>query len=173
MIINRKKKCSNFCPIKSEVLGKHYSTVAEKLTDKLPKLHKNDIPCSSATEKNNECQKNTIFSFNKVTTEEVYNEIIALNPSKGPGPDDFDVKVLYMVADLIAPHFKDIFNCCIEEGIYPSNFKVSKCVAIYKGNKLDPDGPISYRPISILNCSNKVFERLLHNQLYPYLEIYK
>ena len=43
LIINRKKKCSNFCPIKSQVLGKHYSTMAEKLIEKLPKLHKNDI----------------------------------------------------------------------------------------------------------------------------------
>ena len=76
-----------------------------------------------------------------------------------------------MVADLIAPHLTCLFNYCIIEGIYPNNFKVSKCVAIYKGNKLDPDDPINYRPISILNSTNKVFERLLHNQLYPYLEI--
>ena len=169
LIINRQKKCSNFCPIQSEVLGTHYSTMAEKLTRKLPKLHNSDVPCSSAV-KNDESRNSNVFAFSKVTTEQVYSEIIILNASKGPGPDDFDVKVLYMVADLIAPHFTHIFNCCIEEGIYPSNFKVSKYVALYKGNKLDPDDPISYRPISILNSSNKVFERLLHNQLYTYLE---
>ena len=171
-IINRKKNISNFCPVKSEVLGKHYSTIAEKLNEKLPKLKKMDIPCSSATE-NKVYQGKEVFSFEKVTTEQVYKEIIKLDASKGPGPDNFHVKVLYMVADLIAPHFAHLFNCCIEEGIYPGNFKISKCVAIYKGNKLDPDDPVSYRPISILNSSNKVFERLLHNQLYSHLEINK
>ena len=30
--------------------------------------------------------------------------------------------------------------------------------------------PLNYRPISILNSLNKVFERLLHKQLYDYVE---
>ena len=63
-----------------------------------------------------------------------------------------------------------MFNCSIKEGLYPDNFKISKCVPVYKGNKLDPENPVNYRPISILNSINKVFERLLHNQLYNYLE---
>ena len=100
----------------------------------------------------------------------VYKELISLNVKKGPGPDNFNVKVLYMVADRIAPHLTYLFNGCVNEGIYPDTFKVSKCVAIYKGNKLDPDDPVSYRPISILNSTNKLFERLLYNQLYHYLE---
>ena len=112
----------------------------------LPKLSKHDIPCSSATV-NNVCQTSEIFSFQSLTIDEVYKELISLNVKKGPGPDNFNVRVLYMVVDLIAPHLTYLFNSCIKEGIYPDNFKVSKCLAIYKGNKLDPDDPVSYRPI--------------------------
>ena len=80
------------------------------------------------------------------------------------------MKVLKFVADIIAPHLSNIFNGCINEGLYPDGFKKAKCVAVFKGNGADPEDPVSYRPISILNSLNKVFERLLHNQLYNYLE---
>ena len=43
-------------------------------------------------------------------------------------------------------------------------------IPIFKGGALSPNDPVNYRPISILNSLNKVFERLLHKQLYDYLE---
>ena len=63
-----------------------------------------------------------------------------------------------------------LFNQSIAEGIYPQCFKIAKCVPIYKGSPLDPEMPVNYRPISILTAINKVFERILHNQLYKYLD---
>ena len=36
---------------------------------------------------------------------------------------------------------------------------------------MNQNDPLNYRPILILNSLNKVFERLLHKQLYNYLEI--
>ena len=36
---------------------------------------------------------------------------------------------------------------------------------------MNQNDPLNYRPISILNSLNKVFERLIHKQLYDYLEI--
>ena len=44
---------------------------------------------------------------------------------------------------------------------------------IYKGSPLDPYQAINYRPISILNCINKTLEKLLHDQIYYYLEVNK
>ena len=70
----------------------------------------------------------------------------------------------------ISSHLSNIFNKCIDDGVYPTNFKFSKCVPIFKGGTLSPNDPVNYRPISILNSLNKVFERLLHKQLYDYLE---
>ena len=49
-------------------------------------------------------------------------------------------------------------------------FKISQCSPIFKGGDMDPEDPISYRPISILNASNKIFERVLHDQLMNYVE---
>ena len=168
LIINKKKNRSTYAPIQSELLGNHYSTVAEKLNRKLKLLNKHDIASSSAAVDGS--MPNSRFCFSEIDVNDVYEMILKLNNSKGPGPDDFNVKVLKYVSDIIAPHITNLFNCCIKEGTYIDSFKIAKCVAVYKGNKADVYDPVSYRPISILNSLNKVFEKLLHNQLYCYLE---
>ena len=53
---------------------------------------------------------------------------------------------------------------------YPKIFKTAKCVPIYKGCDLDPIEPESYRPISIINALNKVYEKIIHDQIYKNLE---
>ena len=44
------------------------------------------------------------------------------------------------------------------------------CTPIYKGAPLDPEQPVNYRPISVLNAINKTFERLIHGQPINHLE---
>ena len=100
----------------------------------------------------------------------VYNIINKLNANKGPGPDEIPAKILKSTASIIAPHLSMIFNECLHQGTYPDIFKICKCNPIFKGGDLDPEEPVSYRPISILNAANKVFERILHDQLNKHLE---
>ena len=46
--------------------------------------------------------------------------------------------------------------------------KIARILAIFKkGSKEDPN---NYRPISLLRCFNKIFERLLHKQLMNFLK---
>ena len=48
VIINRKRKTNNYCPIGSKVLGDHYSSIASKLNKKLVNITQDDIPGTSA-----------------------------------------------------------------------------------------------------------------------------
>ena len=163
-LINRSNKKNSNCPIKTEILGKHFSTIAEKLNSSL-----SNVECKVLKSKNaNENDLN--FTFNNVDAHTVYNVINKQNIKKGPGPDGIPVRILKVTANVIAPHLSIIFNECLNEGTYPNIFKISQCKPIFKGGDLDPEDPISYRPISILNAVNKIFERILHDQLMQYIE---
>ena len=164
VLINRRKNNSINCPIKNSLLGEHFSTIATKLNSKLP-----DIACEIVKSNKND-EKDLTFSFESVNADIIYDIINKLNSNKGPGPDEISAKILKSTANIIAPHLSILFNECIRQGTYPDIFKISQCSPIYKGGDLAPDDPISYRPISILNAANKVFERVLHNQLMKHVE---
>ena len=172
-IINRKKSSNVKLPISSNQLGRHYSTLADKLSSKIPHITNEDIPCSSKCGnrkfhiKNVEDRK---FSFRNITQREVYEEIVKLDKNKGPGVDDLDVKALKYVADIISDHLCLLFNSTLDNSIYPLLFKKAKCVPIFKGGELNPLEAVSYRPISILNSLNKVLEKLIHDQIYRFVE---
>ena len=170
VIINRKRIDTNHCCIPNELLGKHYEKVAPNLDKKLPKMTKNDIPSSSKHVPKCFAKNKIPFEFKPTSEREVYEQLLRLDVNKGPGIDCFDVKSIKSIANIISPHLATLFNLCISSAIYPKCLKVAKCIPVYKGNPLDPSLPINYRPISILTAINKVFERIIHNQLSKYLE---
>ena len=106
LVINRQKIQSTYCPIDNKLLGTHYSSVAEKLNSKLKNINENEIPATSTTLDRSE--PTTVFDFKEVSDTEVYEAILKLDSNKGPGPDNFNVKVLKFVANLIAPHLSNI-----------------------------------------------------------------
>ena len=60
-----------------------------------------------------------------------------------------------------------LLNFSITGGKVPSDWKNLKISAIFKkGSKLDPG---HYRPISVLPVISKLLERIVHTQLYSYL----
>ena len=54
-------------------------------------------------------------------------------------------------------------------GEYPVQLKIAKVIALYK--KGDKYNPGNYRPISLLSCLNKLFEKILCKRLVRFLEI--
>ena len=61
-----------------------------------------------------------------------------------------------------------IINQIIETGVYPEKFKISKITPIYKKN--ERTNIANYRPISLLPTLSKIFERVIHTQLYAYFD---
>ena len=58
-----------------------------------------------------------------------------------------------------------IFTSCLETGVFPIHWK--KVVPIHK--KESKQLVKNYRPVSLLPICGKVFERLIYNEVYPYL----
>ena len=56
----------------------------------------------------------------------------------------------------------------MNQGKFPQGFKIAKVVPIFKGG--DHDNCSNYRPISILSTCSKLLEKLIHKQLYSYVQ---
>ena len=61
----------------------------------------------------------------------------------------------------------DLFNFCLQEGVYPDSLKVAEVITILK--KGEQDETTNYRPISLFYQFSKIFEKLLYSRNYAYL----
>ena len=64
-----------------------------------------------------------------------------------------------------------LFNYSIETARYPSSLKLAKVVALHKKKSIFL--PENYRPISLLSCIDKIFEKLLHTRFIKFIEKHK
>ena len=61
-----------------------------------------------------------------------------------------------------------IFKNCLQSGSFPNNWKKSNVVPIHK--KGDKQLLQNYRPVSLLPICGKIFERIIFNPIFEYLE---
>ena len=114
--------------------------------------------------------ENTFF-LSPTSVQEIEREIKLLNPKKASGPDNIGAKVLKLCPHIFASNLSKIYNRSIEMGEYPAQLKLAKVIALFKkGDKLQPN---NYRPISLLSCFNKIFEKILCRKLVKFLEFNK
>ena len=73
-----------------------------------------------------------------------------------------------MVAPGISGSHNVIFNACLKEGCNPQKWKSAIITLVHKGG--NDDVTSNYRPVSMLPVVVKVLERLIHQQLYDYLQ---
>ena len=109
--------------------------------------------------------------FHPTNIEKILNEIKKLNPRKSCGPDNIGAKVIKLCPAILTENLSLIYNKAIEIGKYPMALNVAKVIALFKkGDKYQPN---NYRPISLLSCLNKIFEKLLCKRLVRFLEANK
>ena len=77
-------------------------------------------------------------------------------------------RLLKLTAPGVARSLTQLFNYSLKTGEIPSEWKSANITPVLKkGRKEDVN---NYRPISVLPIVAKVFERIVHKQLYEYLE---
>ena len=89
-----------------------------------------------------------------------YKEIRSLNMKKSPGEDRVSPKMIAELPLVAMKLLLYIFNGMLRLGYFPQTWKVSKIKMIAKQGK-DPYQPTSYRPISLLSVTSKLFEKLM------------
>ena len=110
-----------------------------------------------------------VFSFERINVQEVVNLVKGIDGGKATGLDNIPCKLLKIAADVVAPSLTCIFNQSLLTGIYPSDWKLAKVTAISKnGSKTDLN---NYRPISVIPAVAKIFEKIIYDHLYNYINV--
>ena len=93
----------------------------------------------------------------------------SVNVKSTTGHDFFHNQFLSNLPTPLHQNLLDMLNDAWVRGLFHSDFKLSILVPLPKPGK-DPSVVGSYRPIALLSCLGKLFERLIHQRLYWYLE---
>ena len=103
-----------------------------------------------------------------ITEQEVLKHLNSLNVNKSCGPDNLPNKILKLTAIIIKDPLTKLFNKSLETKTFPTIWKQGNITAIYK-NKGSPSDKEEYRPISLLSCTAKLFERIIFKHFYKHL----
>ena len=144
----------------SNAFNNYFSTIGQKLNSNFP----NDNSDFKRYMKYNSVHS---IYMHPVDRCEVINEISKLDKNKSSGPDDIPPKVIKHASEHIAEVLTHIYNTSITQGVYPDLLKISEVIALYKkGTKFVPD---NYRPISLLDVFDKIYEKLIYKRMVVFL----
>jgi len=103
----------------------------------------------------------------KTTKAEVERILKDLNESKAVGPDEISPRLLKRCSKELSNPVALLFNNCIQQGKWPSKWKLSHVVPIHKkGNKSEVK---NYRPVALLSAVNKILEKIIGERLTEHL----
>ena len=100
--------------------------------------------------------------------EKILSLIRNLNPDKAMGPDGISTRMLLISDTSIVLPLKIIFHNIIRTSIYPDLWKYANITPTHKKNNKQQIK--NYRPISLLPICGKIFEKLIFDSLYAYLD---
>lgn len=98
---------------------------------------------------------------------DVFKVLINLDSSKATGPDGIGNRILKESAPSLSGPLSRLINKSIRCGMFPDCWKTAQVTAIHKKGSIYHCN--NYRPISLLPCISKVFEKLVFDQVYTYL----
>ena len=113
-------------------------------------------------------QTNSRFSFTLVSPDDVLRIISTFRPKCSAGNDNISVKLLKQLSSCLSVTLSRIINQSLHNGIFPDLLKLAKVIPLYKKDEKFVFN--NYRPISLLPSFSKVFEKIVHKQLYEYFK---
>ena len=136
-----------------------FTSIAGKLLTKIPKAKTfNSFLTKSSTK---------ILCLSPTTPNKVTNILKTFNLNKAIGPNSIPVKI---IKDLKNEIFEPLFtlrNLSFNTGIFSNSPKLARVIPVFK--KGDQQKCNNYRPILRLSNISKLFEKLLYNRLYKFL----
>ena len=91
-----------------------------------------------------------------------------MDANKAHGHDNISIRMIKICDESICEPLMIIFKKSLCEGKFPCEWKKANVVPIHKKN--DKTCVNNYRPVSLLPVCGKIFERILYDALYDFLE---
>ena len=110
---------------------------------------------------------NKTMKFTKINEQTITDAIGKIKTSKGFGNDNSSSYFLKLALPYIVNSLAYMFNKSLEDREFPSLWKIARVIPIFKDG--DKSAKENYRPISVLPVVSRLFEKLVYNQLYEYL----
>ena len=143
----------------AEAFNEHFTSIGQVLAQEVPAAEVNPEFYLSHTDK--------AFHLKTPSLDVVFNLLRNIDEKKATGLDMIPSKLLKMAASIVTPSLTAIFTKSIITGIYPTEWKMARVTPVFKkGEKSDLN---NYRPISVIPVVSKVFEKIVYDQLYQYL----
>ena len=138
-----------------------FSNIASDIAEKIPKTEANfkDYlgPPSTQT-----------FSFPIVSRDLVIETVKSMESKKSQDINGLSSSFLKQIVDSIATPLGHVFTLSFKQGIYPSRFKVSRVVPIFKSG--DQESMNNYRPVGLIEKFSQVLEKIAARFLNLHVE---
>ena len=143
----------------AEAFNRHFANIGHDLA--------RDIPSADTVPESYLISTNSTFSFQSCSSNEVRELLEKLETKKSTGLDNLPSRMLKIAAGALAPSLAFLFNQSISSGIVLAEWKLARVTPIFKkGKRQDVN---NYRPISIIPAVAKVFERIIFDLFFKYL----
>ena len=140
-----------------------FCNIAQQLKDENSSTFDGGIP-PSFTLLNS--QRNLVsMDLEDCSSFEIRNIINALN---NKATSDLGIKPLKFVSTEISPVLNHLISCSLQQGIFPTKLKCAKVIPLHKGGLTTEIS--NYRPISLLSCFSKIYEKVMHARLTKFLK---
>ena len=98
-----------------------------------------------------------------ISTLEIAEAIKGTSNKLAPGPSGINYKILKWAFDACPEVFAHVFNLSLSKSIHP--WKHATVVPVPKPNKPDYSTPKAYRPVSLMECTGKLLEKVIAKRI--------
>ena len=145
----------------ADYMNKHFAAIGPNLASKIQVNEDNITPTELLT------KKDSSFNLKKVEASSVLKSLTGVKINKATGIFKISNKILKIAAPVIYKNLTDVFKLSITSGVFPSDWKIAKVSPLFKSGDLNNAN--NYRLISVLPTIARVFERLIFDQSYTYV----
>ena len=141
----------------------YFCSVGDKLSNKIPdkenSLLKGDYDINPTAAR---------FAISPIQPQELIKAMNKFKTSHGSGLDGISSFLLKAGMPILAQPLSQLFNLSLSLGLFPDSWKIARVAPIFKNGPADES--CNYRPISVLPVVSRLFEKLIYDQLYQYLD---